>query len=42
MDRVKLVVSYINLEGLIGPHGFGGCFYTICWEIISGDFLKAV
>ncbi|MQL86849.1 hypothetical protein Taro_019382 [Colocasia esculenta] len=38
-DEVKAAVKVMNGKGALGPDGFPGSFYSICWDIVGEDVL---
>nr|XP_016507263.1 PREDICTED: uncharacterized protein LOC107824954 [Nicotiana tabacum] len=41
-EEVKEAIFSLNLNSAAGPDGFNGCFYHLCWDIISNDVVNMV
>lgn len=41
-EEIKAIVFDMDPDSVPGPDGFGGAFYTSCWEIIKDDVSLAV
>lgn len=42
MKELKLVINEVDENNTLGPDGFNGCFYTMCWDINKKDFYETI